>query len=104
MTIDGKTHDSDLIIHPDGRVEDDWIRDKGHELKPRDIQSLADCDCDVVVCGTGIHGKMQPDPEVERMFRQKGIDFQAAPTREAARMYNEQKDKARTAACFHLTC
>ena len=41
MTIDGRTYTSDLIIFPDGRVQDGWWRKRGHVLGVDDILVLS---------------------------------------------------------------
>ena len=60
MTIDGQAYTSDLIVYPDGRIQDSWWRGAGHRLCVEDIQSLIDSEPDVIVAGTGMSGKQAP--------------------------------------------
>ena len=72
MTIDGRTFHSDLIIFPDGRVQDNWWRKRGHVLAVDDIRSLADTSPEVIVAGTGTSGRMRPDSDLQAFSRCTG--------------------------------
>jgi len=104
MVFDGRTYTSDLIIYPDGRVQDSWWRQSGHTLSVADIQTLADSRPQVVIAGTGASGIMKPDTEVKDFLKQRGIEFRALPTAEAVGAFNEIPASIRVGACFHLTC
>jgi len=104
ISIDGKTYNSDVIIYPDGRVTDSWWRASGHRLTRRDIQPIAASNPEVIVAGTGVYGRMIPDPDVAAALGEMGIEFLAAPNREALKLYNRHVKTRKTAGCFHLTC
>jgi len=104
MVIDGKSYTSDLVIYPDGRIQDSWWRKSGHSLSDDDIRELMDSGPDVIVAGTGASGIMTPDAGLGKMLAEKGIEFRAVPTGEAVKLYNEIHQSRRTGACFHLTC
>jgi hypothetical protein len=105
MTIDGRTFHSDLIIYPDGRVEDNWWRQRGHVLAVDDIASLADTVPAVIVAGTGTNGRMRPDPGLQPFLADRGIALIAEANARAVQIYNQKLTAGiRVGGCFHLTC
>ena len=105
MTIDGKSYSTDLIIFPDGHVEDEWWRKSGHLLLPDDIFTLVDAKPDLIVIGTGVHGRMRTDAGLTPFLERRGIRLIAAPNVKAVAAYNEERVKGtRIGAGFHLTC
>ena len=104
MVIDGRRYTSDLIIYPDGRVQDSWWREKGHRLSLSDIADLIAEKPALIIVGTGSSGMMEPDQDVPDALAQQGIQFEALPTRQAVERYNHLSRARRTGACFHLTC
>lgn len=105
MTIDGRTYTSDLFIFPDGRVQDEWWRQRGHVLGVDDILILADTAPELIVAGTGTSGRMRPALEVRSFLSEKCIALVAEPTPRAVKIYNDKVMAGLTVgACFHLTC
>ena len=104
LVIDGKEYNSDLIIFPEGHVKDRWRRKQGHRLFIEDIKELIESSPELIICGTGVSGRMKPDQEVNKYLKDLEIDFIPAPNKEAIRLYNEISPKKRSGACFHLTC
>lgn len=104
ITIDGQRYESDLLIYPDGTVDDAWWRRDGHKLSMADIRPLLESEPDMIVAGTGARGMMRPDADLEHGLRNAGIAFQAAPTEEAVKRFARERDSKRVAACLHLTC
>lgn len=105
MTIHGKPYSTDLIIFPDGHVEEGWWRKSGHLLLPDDILSLVDTEPALIVIGTGVHGRMRLDASLTSFLAQRGIRLIAAPNSKAIAAYNEEQGKGvRIGAGFHLTC
>jgi len=104
MVIDGRRYTSDLFIFPDGRVRDNWWRDRGHALCRGDLQVLVDSGPDTIIAGTGVNGLMKPEPGLDKAIRKLGIDFMAGPNGKAVSWYNQRIGKTKVGACFHLTC
>jgi len=104
MTIDGTEYRSDLIIYPNGRVQDDWWRAAGHRLIADDIAELLATKPALLIVGTGAYGIMKVDPALRERLERDQIAFEAARSKAAVALYNENVDKRQTAACFHLTC
>ncbi len=105
MTVNGREYTSDLIIHPDGRIEADWWRKQGHNLVPEDIKELLDEKPGRLIVGTGNSGVMKLSAEVLEKCRELGIEVEATPTKEAADRFNNLAEgNGSVAACFHLTC
>ena len=104
MIIDGKKYISDLVIYPDGHVEDSWWRRKGHNLSIEDISVLVQAGPKIIIAGTGASGLMKPEKDLAERLRQKGIRFIPLPNPEAVEYYNNLSSKEPVGACFHLTC
>ena len=104
IVIEGKQYTSDLIIYPDGHIEDSWYRRKGHGLSLDDISKLVESKPEVIIAGTGISGLMRPESGLDKLLLNKGIRFIAQPNQKAIKIYNELSSTKRVGACFHLTC
>lgn len=104
MIIDGRRITSDLIIYPNGRIQDGWWRSRGHALIRNDIQALVDSEPEMIIVGMGVNGLMKPEPGLDKWIRKQGIDYMAGPNEKAVAWYNQQIGKSRVGACFHLTC
>ncbi len=104
MVINGTKYTSDLVIYPDGHVEDLWQRKNGHRLSAFDIDRLIKSEPEVIVAGAGINGLMKPEKQLESLLNKKGIKFISRPNQEAIQAYNNFLSKNGVGACFHLTC
>lgn len=105
ITIGEKEFESDLIIHKDGQIQDNWWREQGHNLIPNDISTVIDNVPDKLVIGTGANGLMNVSEGVIALCENRGIDVEICRTAAAVVRFN---DAAATgisvAGCFHLTC
>lgn len=104
IEIDGKIYTTDIMIHPDGHVSDRWWRRHGHRLALEDIEALIAAEPEIIVIGTGIYGRMLPEPGLEQTMMNQGIELVLAPTGEAVSHFNRLPSSRRTGAGFHLTC
>ncbi|MHC4601672.1 MAG: Mth938-like domain-containing protein [Planctomycetota bacterium] len=105
MTVGGKKISSDLIIHADGRIQDNWWRQKGHNLVPEDLGEVLDAAPRTLVIGTGANGLMVVSESVFELCEARGIEVKACATADAVQRFNEAVQAgASVAACFHLTC
>ncbi len=105
IVINGRRYTRDLIIYPDGRIEDGWWRRRGHRLTADDIRALTDSRPEVIVAGTGVFGRMKPDPGLAGRLEELGIAFVALANKKAMARFNaEHRAGRRVGACFHLTC
>jgi hypothetical protein len=102
--IDGMRYESDLLLYPDGGVDACWWRNQGHVLAMADIRPILNGDPELVIAGTGVHGMMRPERDLEKQLKSAGIEFVAQPTQRAVRLFNEMSLDRRVAACLHLTC
>jgi len=101
--INGKTYDSDVVIFPD-RVQDEWHRQKGHELSLEDVSRILADNPEVLVVGTGAFGRVMVLPEVSQEAAARNIQLIVQPTAEACEIYNQLSPGQRVAAALHLTC
>lgn len=104
MVIDGRGYASDLIIFPNGRVQDSWRRARGHVLSHRDIEALIASGPETIVAGAGVNGRMRPEPGLADFLLAKKIRLMIAPNPQAVAWYNERHQDHTVGACFHLTC
>ena len=104
MVIDDRSYHSDLIIFPDGGVQDSWRRIQGHVLSKQDIVTLIKSEPEMIIAGAGVNGRMRPAPGLERFLAKKNIRFLIGPNRQAVDWYNESCKDQKVGACFHLTC
>ncbi len=105
MTIGGREFTSDLILHPDGHIQDNWLRAQGHSLLPGDITTVLDAAPEKLVIGTGASGMMRVSDIVVELCRDRGIEVEVCRTAVAIKRFNEAAEAGTVvAACFHLTC
>ena len=104
MVIDGRRYSSDLIIFPDGRIRDAWWRKRGHVLIKEDIQTLLDAEPEVIIAGTGIHGRMKPEAGLGAALSKLGVQFMSGPNDPAVIWFNDRIVTMKVGACFHLAC
>ncbi len=104
ITINGLTYHSDLIIYPDGRIEDNWWRQSGHRLTETDIIGLIQSQPDVIIVGAGIYSGMKPADTLEKKLNSMGVRFIVGSNKEAMVTFNKLAPLNKAGACFHLTC
>lgn len=103
IAIEGKTYASDLIIFPD-RVESDWWREEGHQLRKGDLDRIVRDSPEILVVGSGSSGMLRVLPETEKYLREKGIRLITEPTEKACQTYNQLGSSQKVIAALHLTC
>ena len=105
MTVSGREFASDLIIHPDGRIQGNWRRARGHSLVPDDITTVLDSAPKKLIIGTGYSGMMRVSESVAELCKKRGIEVELYTTAEAMTKFNKASEAGTAvAACFHLTC
>jgi hypothetical protein len=73
-------------------------------LSPGDLEAVFATQSEVLVVGTGAHGLMNVPPETRQATQEAGVELRIAQTDKAWRLYNDLREKRRTAGAFHLTC
>jgi hypothetical protein len=108
ITIDGETFTSDVLVFPDGRVQDRWWRARGHLLTREDLVPLLEAQPGEIIVGTGAYGRMRTVAGLATELAAEGVRLTALPNAKARQTYNQRlKQPGREqglAACFHLTC
>ncbi len=104
LTINGKSHIDDLIIHPDGKILKPWRRKRGHQLSMYDLQELIESSPEVIIAGTGVNGRVIPRGNLKEDLSRLAIEFIAEPNEKAIKTFNGLVQKKRVGAGFHLTC
>lgn len=104
IVVNGKRYTSDIIIYPNGHIQDSWWRQSGHLLIQEDIKDLLLSQPDLLVVGTGASGFMRISKELEAQLEDLLIDIIALASAEAAEEFNKHCRQKKVGACFHLTC
>lgn len=104
IKVNGKTYTSDVIIYPDGKVDDSWWRKEGHLLLPEDLKEVVRAKPDILVVGTGSPGLMKVPTSTREWVSSQGIKLIVEPTEKACHTYNDFCKSNRAAATLHLTC
>jgi len=104
ITVNGRTYHQDVLIYPDGSVIDGWWRRQGHRLVLGDLIDLLASQPEIIVAGTGIYGRMRPDPTLFQALANRNIELVTLPSEEAAAHFNRIVANQKTAGGFHLTC
>lgn len=104
ITINGIDYRRDLIIFPD-RIMEDWWREDGHLLKPKDIEEVLDFQPDVFVVGQGVFGRMKVTDQARMLLKEKNIELIADKTGAAKDAFNRLANQGKkVVAALHLTC
>jgi hypothetical protein len=103
IVIDGQSYESDVIIFPDGAVEQ-WQHKDEHVLRPRDVDKIIRAEPEAVIIGLGTVGNLRVRPKVEKRFQEGGIEVMAYRTNKACETYKELRGQRRVAAILHITC
>jgi len=104
IIIKGKTYKSDIIIFGD-IVQENWWRNKGHELCVSDIQTtIKKFNPTVLVVGTGKFGMVKILPETISYLESLQIQLITQKTQQACKTYNQILNSELTMGAFHLTC
>jgi hypothetical protein len=104
MIIDNREFTKDVVLFPD-HVFSPWWRKEGHYLEISDLpEDLLSENPEGVVIGTGYSEGMKVSPEIENLFKSKGMELIIEDTTHAFGTYNNLKDNKKMVALFHLTC
>ena len=103
IVIDGQTHESDVVIFPDGAVEQ-WQHKDEHVLRPRDVDKIISAEPEVVIIGLGTVGNLKMHRKAEKRFQEVGIEVMAYKINKACDTYRELRNQRKMAAVLHITC
>jgi len=103
MIINGESYTKDLIVYPQ-RIEPEWWRKSGHELRLVDVKEVVKEKPDTIIVGTGFNAGLKVLPETEDYILSKGIRLIVEDTKKAVKTYNELSPKEKVIGLFHLTC
>jgi hypothetical protein len=104
IIIDGKKYNHDILIHPDGRVEQRkggiW-RFGSHNIKEEEAEKLLREKPEVVLVGTGTQGRAHLSEDIEV----KQAELAVLNSKEAVERFNKLVDQGKkVAALIHITC
>ncbi|MEO0072773.1 MAG: MTH938/NDUFAF3 family protein [candidate division WOR-3 bacterium] len=108
IEIDGVRYNTDIIIYPDGTVEDRYRNFSGdnHLIEKREVLKVLlatpDIKPQIFVVGSGQMGIVKITDEAVQYLQEQGISLIVEPTPKAILSFNQaQKSKC---AIFHVTC
>ena len=106
VRVSGREYTRDIVVAPEGVVEERWWRREGHLLQVEDIAKyVEELRPSALIVGTGYFGVMRVDKSVEDYLRSRGIELIALKTGDAVKEFNERvKRGERVLAALHLTC
>jgi polyphosphate kinase 2 (PPK2 family) len=103
IVIDGQGYESDVMIFPDGTVEQ-WRHKDEHVLRPRDADKIVKAEPEAVIIGLGTVGNLKMRPKAEKCFQEAGIEVMTYRTSKAVETYRELRGQRRVAAVLHVHC
>ena len=108
ITIDGATHEHDVVIRLSGKV----VKRKkklskkrygtSHTISEDEVRFVFERGCETMVVGTGQMGVARLSEEAGEFLKRKGCAVVARPTPEAVEAFN--KLKSPKTGLFHVTC
>jgi len=107
IEVEGTGTLRDAKLFPGGAKEWDW-RETGTAhvpgIQPVDVRELLDHGATTVVLSQGVLKRLQICPETLQLLKQQGVRVHVLPTREAADLYNDLREKELVGGLFHTTC
>jgi hypothetical protein len=111
ITIDGKKFDCDVLVYPDGSVDErkgKLFKHSSHRITKSDLERLTAKGerPEVIIVGLGTGSAASIDADAEEWARDEEIEITAVPSDEAVEKLNrlmEEGDKS-SAALIHVTC
>ena len=85
------------------RTVTNWRRRRGHELMLEDLEEILEELPERLLIGTGVEGRMRPDPSMVARLESTGVSVEALATHASVDRYRELSPR-HTAAALHLTC
>ena len=106
IRVAGREYTRDVVVAPEGVVEERWWRVEGHLLRVEDIaRYVEEQRPSVLVVGTGYFGMLRVDRGLVEYLRVKGVELVALKTGDAVKEFNNRVERGeRVLGAFHLTC
>jgi len=97
-----------MKLWPGGGRESDWRETGTHHvpgIQVADVQELLDHGSEIVVLTRGMQLRLQTCNETLDFFKERGVTWRVAETKEAVRLYNGLAERGeRVGGLFHSTC
>jgi hypothetical protein len=108
ITIEGITYRHDVIIRPDGQVEErkkelsKAIYGSSHTISLEEARHIHTRGGALLIIGAGKFGRVRLSQEAAAYFIQEGCEVRLFPTSQAIRIWNESEGQA--IGLFHVSC
>ena len=108
IVIDNKKYRRDIIIYPDGKVENRkggiWMFGS-HSIKRSEIESLIQDNPEIIIIGTGTNGIAKLATEAENLVKERKINLTLLPSHTAVDDFNNLTAQGKKiASLIHITC
>jgi polyphosphate kinase 2 (PPK2 family) len=103
IQVDGRKHDTDVVIYPDGRVEP-WHRSREHKVEARDLDKVLRDQPEVLIIGTGTTGNLRVSAEASDRLQEAAVEPIIERTFKACELYKRLCGRRGVAALLHVTC
>jgi len=104
ITIEGKTHYSDVFVYWDGEVEETRTFTR-HLFSKEELNILLKKNPEVVIVGTGDSGFLKVSDDARAIAKEKDIELIELITSEAIRKFNELVESGKKVVAFmHVEC
>ena len=104
IVVNGRSYSKDVLVLPDGTVNDSWKRNKKHTINRDDINELIDSFPEIIIMGTGFLGFMKPSHGLVEQLDYRFIELVIARTGKAVTLFNDLHMNTKVCGCFHLGC
>jgi hypothetical protein len=100
----GRRFDHDIVVYPDGRVENryDGLAGSNHRLEPDEARRVLDNTGADLVVGTGQYGLLRVAPATREMLEGLGVRLHVQTTPRAIETFN--RIAGPRCAVLHVTC
>lgn len=104
IVVNGQSYSKDILVFPDGTVNDSWKRNKKYKISRDDINELIDSSPETIIIGTGFLGFMKPVRGLAEQLDYRFIELISARTGKAVTLFNDFRGNKNICGCFHLCC
>ncbi len=104
ICVDGTKYSSDIILYPDGSINNSWWRQEGHNLHINDLDRTARMQPEIVVIGSGANNMMKIEKRTMDYLENICSRIIVDKTEKAVKIYNKLSPSHAVTGLFHLFC
>ena len=104
VTINGKRYDCDIMVLPNGKIEQRRKLAGGHTLPIDELAQIMEEIPDAIVIGRGQYDALKVPAETKRFVEEHKIELLVENTHIAIEKFNELVKHLKVGAIIHVTC